>query len=641
MFKNLRTSTKLFLLCAMFIVSVGVTTYSLVIENQIAISFARKELIGSRFLAALRNIEVVLLKGKPFDSLAAESDSATQKMMGALAAAQTGAASALQTGEFVQALSSALRRLGPSSTTDAKAMDALAKMQQLATRIGDDSNLTLDTDLDSYYMQNILVDRTPKVLSLMGELRLATRENAVTAASSNENKAHILVVDGLIGSSVSEIKDDLSGAYRGNADGSLKQPIDSTYASLFSALDAYLAASKAGATDAGAAVSVVDGGNAASVGNDSQSRLYEAVVNSADNVWAESQPQLDRLLQSRIERLLARMRLSLTLTGLLVGLSIIVAIMTYRHIVRPLEHLEQVALTVRETKNYDLRVADNSTNEIGQLSSAFDEMLAELAAARDRERAEQSETARIARLTTMSEMTASIAHEINQPLTAIVANGQAAQRWLANATPNLIEVNGALGKIVDDGRRAGQVIDSLRTMFKKGSVDTDRVDVNELIENILALARGQIQKEGISVRTSLRSDIPRVLAGRTQLQQVLMNLTLNAVEAMGTIANRERLLAIDTAMHDPANILITVGDSGAHRVPESRSHFRCVLYDQVGGHGYGFVDMPFNHRGLWRPHLGDVQGFLRVSFPRHSSERIIVNGGSETNFSYGAPAKRT
>jgi C4-dicarboxylate-specific signal transduction histidine kinase len=332
---------------------------------------------------------------------------------------------------------------------------------------------------------------------------------------------------------------------------------------LFSGLGAYLAASKAGAADAGTAVSVVDGGNAAGVGNDSQTRLYESVVNSADNAWAESQPQLDRLLQSRIERLLARMRLSLALTGALVGLSIIVALMTYRHIVRPLEHLEQVASTVRETKNYDVRVADNSTNEIGQLSSAFDEMLAELAAARDRERVEQSEIARIARLTTMGEMTASIAHEINQPLTAIVANGRAAQRWLANATPNLIEVNGALGKIVDDGRRAGQVIDSVRTMFKKDGVNTDRVNVNELIENILALARGQIQKQSISVRTGLRSDIPCVLAGRTQLQQVLMNLTMNAVEAMETIADRERLLAIDTAMHDPANILITVRDSGA------------------------------------------------------------------------------
>jgi signal transduction histidine kinase len=562
MFKNLRTSTKLILLCAMFIISVGVTTYSLAVENQIAISFARKELIGSRFLAALRNIEVALLKGNPFDSLTAESGSSTQKMLGALTAAQTGASPALQTGDFVQGLSSAIRRLGPSSTTDANAMDALTKTQQLAMRIGDDSNLTLDTDLDSFYMQNILVDQMPRLLGLVGELRLATRGNNGTAASSNENKAHILVLDGLIGSSVNEIKDDLSAAYRGNADGSLKAAVDPTYASLFSAVDAYLAGSKAGATDAGA-VSVVDGGKAAGVGSDSQGRLYQAVVNSADNAWAESQPELDRLLQSRIERLLARMRLSLALTGFLVGLSIIVAIMTYRHIVRPLEHLEQVASTVRETKNYDLRVADNSTNEIGQLSSAFDEMLAELAAARDRERAEQSEIARIARLTTVGAMTASIAHEINQPLTAIVANGRAAQRWLANATPNLIEANSALSKIVDDGRRAGQVIDSVRTMFKKGGVDTDRIDVNELIDNILALARGEIQKAGISVRTGLRLDIPRVLAGRTQLQQVLMNLTMNAVEAMDSVGNRERLLAIDTAMHDSANVLITVGDSGA------------------------------------------------------------------------------
>lgn len=562
MFKNLRTSTKLILLCAMFIISVGATTYSLVVENQIAISFARKELVGSRFLAALRNIEVALLKGKPFDSLTAESGSSTQKMLGALAAAQSGATPALQAGDFVQGLSSAISRLGPSPTTDANAMDALTKTQQLAMRIGDDSNLTLDTDLDSFYMQNILVDQMPRLLGLVGELRLATHENNGPAASSNENKAHILVLDGLIGSSLSEIKDDLSAAYRGNADGSLRSAVDPTYASLFSAVDAYLAGSKAGATDADA-VSVVDGGNAAGVDSDSQGRLYEAAVNSADNAWAASQPELDRLLQSRIERLLTRMRLSLALIGFLVGLSIIVAIMTYRHIVRPLEHLEHVASTVRETKNYDLRVADDSTNEIGRLSSAFDEMLAELAAARDRERAEQSEIARIARLTTVGAMTASIAHEVNQPLTAIVANGRAAQRWLANTAPNLKEVNGALSKIVDDGRRAGQVIDSVRTMFKKGGVDTDRIDVNELIDNILALARGQIQKADVSVRTGLSADIPRVLAGRTQLQQVLMNLTMNAVEAMDSVINRERLLAIDTAMHDSANVLITVGDSGA------------------------------------------------------------------------------
>jgi len=551
MFKNLRTGTKLILLCAMFIISIAATTYNLIAEKQIAISFARKELVGSKFLAALRNINVALLDGRPFDPLATESDSSRTKMIEALAAAQS-AAPALQTAESSQALSNALSSLGPNSSSETEAVEALAKIQQLAMRIGDDSNLTLDTDLDTYYLQNILVDQMPKLLRLVGELQLAMPENAGAGVSSNESKAHILLVLGLIVSSASEIKDDLTAAYRGNADGNLKQAIGSAHDSLFSAIGAYLAGSK----------NVVVDGVSAGGGNDALGRLFEAAVNAADSAWAESQSQLDRLLQVRIDKLLARLRLSLAMTGALVALSIILAVMTYRHIVRPLERLEKVASTVRETKNYDLRVADNSTNEIGQLSSAFDEMLAELAAARDRERAEQSEIARVARLTTMGAMTASIAHEINQPLTAIVANGQAAQRWLANTAPDLGEARGALRKIVEDGRRAGQVIDSVRTMFKKGGVNTDRIDVNELIENILALTRGQIQKEGISIRADLRRDVPRVLAGRTQLQQVFMNLTMNAVEAMGSNESRERLLAINTAVHDPGNVLITVGDSG-------------------------------------------------------------------------------
>ena len=553
MFKNLRTSTKLILLCAMFIISVGATTYNLVAEKKIAISFARKELVGSKFLAALRNIDIALLNGRPFNPLATESDPSRQKMLQMLAVAQAVAAPALQTAESTQALSNALSHPGPSSSSpDSEATEALAKIQQLAMRIGDDSNLTLDTDLDTYYLQNILVDQMPKLLGLVGELQLAIPENADAGAPSNESKAHILLLHGLIVSSASEIKDDLAAAYRGNADGNLKQAVDSTYDSLFSTIGAYLAGSKNGVVD----------GVSAGAGNDALGRLFEAAVNSADTAWAESQSQLDRLLQLRIDNLVERLRRSLAITGALVGLSIIVAVMTYRHIVQPLERLENVASTVRETKNFDLRVADDSTNEIGRLSSAFDEMLAELAAARDRERAEQSEIARIARLTTMGAMTASIAHEINQPLTAIVANGQAAQRWLANAAPNLGEARGALSKIIEDGRRAGQVIDSVRTMFKKGGVNTEQIDINELIENILALARGQIQKEGISVRTDLRRDVPRVIAGRTQLQQVFMNLTMNAADAMGCNGNRERLLAINTAVHDPRNVVVTVGDSG-------------------------------------------------------------------------------
>ena len=578
MFKNLRTSTKLILLCAMFIISLVVTTYSLVAEKQIAITFARKELIGSKFLAALRNIDVALLKDKPFDSLAAESESSKQAMLQALTAGQAAAAPTLQTEELTQALSNALSRLGAISSTDSTATDALAKMQQLAVRVGDDSNLTLDTDIDAYYTQNIVVDQMPKLLAYVGELQLAARENVGAATTSNENKAHFLVLYGLIGSIAGEIKDDLTAAYRGNADGSLKQAVDSTYASLFSAIDAYLRGSKAGVVDAGST----------GFDDDALGRLYKAVVNSANNAWAKSQFELDRLLQSRIDKLHTRLRLSLALTGVLVGLSIILAIMTYRHIVQPLERLEKVASTVRETKDYDLRVADNSTNEIGKLSSAFDEMLAELASARDRERAEQSELARVARVATMGVMTASIAHEIGQPLTAILTNGQAAQRWLSQANPDLTEARSALKKLVDEGRRAGQIIDSVRAMFRKDGSDKDQIDVNGLVVSVLTLTKDEFRKKEISVRTELLPNLPYVLAGRTQLQQVLMNLIMNAIEAMDVIMEGEKLLVIKSTVDEPASILITVKDTGKGIDPQNIDRiFDAFFTTKSAGMGMG------------------------------------------------------
>jgi signal transduction histidine kinase len=560
MFKNLRTSTKLILLCAMFIISLGVTTYSLVAEKQIAVSFARKELMGSKFLATLRGIDVAVLTARSLNPLAAESDTSVQGIPEALAAAQAGAAPTLQTAELVQALSSALRLLGSnSSANDSNAVDVLARVQQLALRIGDDSNLTLDTDLDTYYVQNIIVDQLPRLLGYIGELQLVMRKAAGMSTPSNESEAHILVLDGLIGSTEGEIKNDLTAAYRGNADETLKRAVDSTFATLFSATDSYVAKSRVSIPGAGAL-----GTDNIALGHD-----YETVVKSANDTWTASQSQLDRLLQLRIDKLLTRMDLSLTATGLLVGFSIIIAVMTYRHIVKPLERLEKVASTVRETKNYDLRVKDISANEFGQVASAFDEMLAELASARDRERAEQSELARVGRLTTMGVMTASIAHEINQPLTSIVANGQAGQRWLSNANPDLAEARGALRKIVEDGRRAGEIIDSVRAMFQKDGSERDWIDVNEIVVNVLTLVKDEIQRKGISVRTELLQNIPHVLAGRTQLQQVFVNLTMNAVEAMDPVTSREKLLVIKSAIHEPAKVLIIIKDTGTGIDPQN------------------------------------------------------------------------
>ena len=199
MFKNLRTSTKLTLLCAMFIIAIAATTYSLVAEKHIAIAFARKELIGSKFLGTLSSIYHTVLTGRPFNPLAPEAGASAHKMVEALTTAQSDAALALHTREVVQDLSSALSRLGSNHPVDsANAIDLLAKMQQLASRIGDDSNLTLDTDLDTYYLQNILVEQLPKLLGRLGELRMVTSESAGVPTLSNETNAHVLVLDGLI-----------------------------------------------------------------------------------------------------------------------------------------------------------------------------------------------------------------------------------------------------------------------------------------------------------------------------------------------------------------------------------------------------------------------------------------------------------
>jgi hypothetical protein len=286
----------------MFIISIGATTYSLVAEKQTAIAFARKELIGSKFLETLRSIYVTALTGRPFNPLAPESDASAHMMLDALTTAQSDASPALRTGEFIQAVSGALSGLGSNSPVgdSANAIDLLAKMQQLASRIGDDSNLTLDTDLDTYYLQNILVDQLPKLLGRLGELRLVTDEAVSAAIPSNETKAHVLVLDGLIESTTGEIKSNLAAAYRGNADESLKRAVDSIYAALFSTTDAYLAGQKASGVESGATET-----NKAARG-----REYETVVSSANRAWTVSQSELDRLLQLRIDMLLTKMSLS-------------------------------------------------------------------------------------------------------------------------------------------------------------------------------------------------------------------------------------------------------------------------------------------------------------------------------------------
>jgi C4-dicarboxylate-specific signal transduction histidine kinase len=252
-----------------------------------------------------------------------------------------------------------------------------------------------------------------------------------------------------------------------------------------------------------------------------------------------------------------------------------------------------VARTVHETKDYSLRADQGSRDEIGRLAVAFNEMLAELDKAREREAADQartsamrSELARVARLTTMGEMAVTIAREINQPLAAIVANGNAGLRWIGGQTPDLEEVQATLGRIVKDGHRAGEIIGSIRAMLKNASQTKVPLDVNELVREVLALTHGELKNHGVRLQTGLSLGLPRVLTDRVQLQQVILNLVLNAAEAMSAVADRPRILRVSSEINDPASVLLTVEDSGTGIDPKDMDRIFDAFFS-TKSHGLG------------------------------------------------------
>lgn len=186
----------------------------------------------------------------------------------------------------------------------------------------------------------------------------------------------------------------------------------------------------------------------------------------------------------------------------------------------------------------------------------------------DRKRAEealekaQAELAHVTRVTTMGELTSSIAHEVNQPLAAIVTSGNACLRWLAGSTPNLDEARVLVTRMVADGHRASEVIGRVRALFKKTDSERSRLQLNDLIQDVLALIPGELRRNGIVLRTDFATDLPPVIGDRIQLQQVLLNLIINGIEAMGPEGVRPRNLAITSRRYDPESVLVAVDDSG-------------------------------------------------------------------------------
>jgi C4-dicarboxylate-specific signal transduction histidine kinase len=192
------------------------------------------------------------------------------------------------------------------------------------------------------------------------------------------------------------------------------------------------------------------------------------------------------------------------------------------------------------------------------------------------------------RVATMGQLTASIAHEVSQPIGAAIAHANAALNWLRPQPPNLEEARRTLGLIVEAGIRAGDVIDRIRALVKKSPPRKNRVEINEAVLEIVELVQREIAKNAISVQLRLEESLPAVHGDRVQLQQVILNLLINAVEAMSGMSEGPRELLISTRETESEGVLVAVRDSGPGLAPEGVDRlFESFYTTKPGGLGIG------------------------------------------------------
>jgi C4-dicarboxylate-specific signal transduction histidine kinase len=208
--------------------------------------------------------------------------------------------------------------------------------------------------------------------------------------------------------------------------------------------------------------------------------------------------------------------------------------------------------------------------------------------AQEQLRVTQFELARVTRLTAAGQIAAAVAHEINQPLAAITLGCDVGLRWLAKTPPDLQEVRATLNRMAGASHRASEVIDGIRAMFKNDSRQKTLLDINQVIRDVLALLRSELQTHQILVQAELSPDVPSVLADRVQMQQVIANLVMNAIEAMNSVNDRARTLRLKSALREADGVLVTVEDSGPGIDSKNMNHiFNPFFTTKSTGMGMG------------------------------------------------------
>jgi C4-dicarboxylate-specific signal transduction histidine kinase len=248
-----------------------------------------------------------------------------------------------------------------------------------------------------------------------------------------------------------------------------------------------------------------------------------------------------------------------------------------------------LSATQRSTTEALRHTRDQLSETVQQLRSANEKLVAEDAERRrtaEELRQAQADLTRVSRVTAMGELTASLAHEVNQPLAAAVINANSCSRWLAGDRPNIEEARAAAARIVQDGTRAADIISRVRLLFKKGEEKRELIDVNDIIREMTVLLRGEAAQYSVSIRPELAADLPWVTGDRVQLQQVMLNLVMNGIDAMKE-ASGERELAITSRRTSPEQVQVSVNDTGVGLPKQQDQIFKPFFTTKSDGIGMG------------------------------------------------------
>jgi PAS domain S-box-containing protein len=235
----------------------------------------------------------------------------------------------------------------------------------------------------------------------------------------------------------------------------------------------------------------------------------------------------------------------------------------------------------------------------------------------------QMELARVTRVTTLGELTASIAHEVNQPLAAVVANAQACLRWLDRGIPDLDAVRRSLEWVIDDGNRASEVIRRVRALVNKTDLEKVPLDVNDVVRETIGLMQREVFSHQVSLRMELAPALPTVLGDRVQLQQVIINLVMNGIEAMRSVTDRPRELLIRSRQHEPQQVLLSVTDCGIGISAENADRlFNAFFTTKSSGMGMGLSIC----RSIMEAHGGRLWATANVPHGAAFQFTLPVNG---------------